>query len=82
MDCAGLKAETVMVEDVMLVSITDAKKRLDELIDLAISGEEIIITRRGKPVGKLRAFRQVQMIQDASEEFLAELDRSVRDYDR
>ncbi|WP_343038924.1 type II toxin-antitoxin system prevent-host-death family antitoxin [Paracoccus aestuariivivens] len=62
--------------------MTDAKKRLDELIDLAIAGEEIIITRWGKPVGKLRAFRQVQTLQNASEEFLAELERSVRDYDR
>ena len=39
----------------MYVSITEAKIRLEELIDRAIKGEEIIICRRGKPVARLVA---------------------------
>jgi prevent-host-death family protein len=30
-----------------------AKARLSELIDRAIAGEEVIISRRGKPVARL-----------------------------
>lgn len=35
-------------------SIADAKNRLPKLIDRALQGEEVIITRRGKPVAELR----------------------------
>jgi len=35
-------------------SVADAKNRLPKLIDKAIEGEEVIITRRGKPVVELR----------------------------
>jgi len=31
-------------------SVADAKNRLPKLIDRALEGEEVIITRRGKPV--------------------------------
>lgn len=36
-------------------SVADAKNRLSELIDLALSGEGVVITRHGKPVVELKA---------------------------
>src|SRR6516225_5844159 len=38
-------------------SVADAKNRLPALIDKALAGEEVIITRRGKPVVELRPTR-------------------------
>ena len=35
-------------------SVADAKNRLPSLIDKALAGEEVVITRRGKPVVELR----------------------------
>ena len=35
------------------VGIFEAKNKLSELVDRAEAGEELIITRRGKPVAKL-----------------------------
>ncbi|HEV7997444.1 MAG TPA: type II toxin-antitoxin system prevent-host-death family antitoxin [Stellaceae bacterium] len=35
-------------------SVADTKNRLPTLIDKALAGEEVIITRRGKPVVELR----------------------------
>ena len=35
-------------------SVADAKNHLPKLIDKALAGEEVIITRRGKPVIELR----------------------------
>lgn len=35
------------------LQLHEAKARLSELIDVVISGEEIIISRYGKPVAKL-----------------------------
>jgi prevent-host-death family protein len=35
------------------VSLADAKARLSELVALAEAGEEVRITRRGKPVARL-----------------------------
>lgn len=35
-------------------SVADAKNQLPRLIDLALQSEEVIITRRGKPVVELR----------------------------
>jgi len=34
-------------------SVAEAKNRLPELIDLALKGEDVIITRHGHPVVKL-----------------------------
>jgi prevent-host-death family protein len=36
-------------------SVADAKNRLPSLIDKAIAGEEVVITRHGKPVAQLTA---------------------------
>lgn len=35
------------------VSLADAKARLSELTELAAGGEEVVITKRGKPVVRL-----------------------------
>ena len=35
-------------------SVADAKNRLPSLIDKALEGEEVVITRRGKPVIELK----------------------------
>ena len=35
--------------------LADAKNRLSQLIDRALEGEEIVITRHGKPVVELKA---------------------------
>ena len=35
-------------------SVADAKNNLPKLIDRALDGEEVIITRRGKPVVELK----------------------------
>ncbi|MDQ2860923.1 MAG: type II toxin-antitoxin system Phd/YefM family antitoxin [Pseudomonadota bacterium] len=37
----------------MIVTITEAKSRLPSLIDLALSGEEVVIARRGKALVRL-----------------------------
>ena len=40
--------------DVTAYSVADAKNRLPSLIDKVLAGEQVIITRRGKPVVELR----------------------------
>ena len=35
-------------------SVAEAKANLPRLIDRALEGEEVVITRRGKPVAELR----------------------------
>jgi len=40
-------------------SVAEAKNHLPSLIDKAIEGEEVVITRHGKPVAELRARRQI-----------------------
>jgi prevent-host-death family protein len=40
--------------NVTAYSVADAKNRLPSLIDKALAGEEVVITRRGKPVVELR----------------------------
>lgn len=39
--------------DRMTVSLAEAKARLSELTELAAIGEEVVITKRGKPVVRL-----------------------------
>lgn len=36
-------------------SVAEAKNKLPELIDRAIAGEGVVITRHGRPVAELRA---------------------------
>lgn len=39
------------------VNVYEAKTRLSQLLDLAASGEEVIIARAGKPMAKLIPYR-------------------------
>ena len=39
-------------------TITEAKSQLSKLIDIALSGEEVIIKKAGKPVAVLHKFEQ------------------------
>ena len=40
------------------VSVAEAKAHLSELLDRVEQGEEIVITRRGKPVAKVSGVRR------------------------
>ena len=42
------------------VNIAEAKARLSELIDRAVSGEEIVIARAGKPMARLVPVKEMQ----------------------
>lgn len=41
-------------------TVTEAKARLSELIEQACAGQEIIISRAGKPVAVLTAYNKLQ----------------------
>jgi prevent-host-death family protein len=41
-----------------IYSIVDAESRLAELIDRALAGESVVITRHGRPVVELRSIEQ------------------------
>ncbi len=41
-------------------SVADARAGLARLIDQALDGEEVIITRHGRPVAEIRPMRPIQ----------------------
>jgi prevent-host-death family protein len=43
--------------NVTAYSVAEAKNTLPKLIDRALQGEEVVITRHGKPVAELRSVR-------------------------
>jgi prevent-host-death family protein len=51
-------------------SVADAKNKLPKLIDRALEGEEVVITRRGKPVIELRPVSQRTSSQTGTYEWL------------
>lgn len=51
-------------------SVADAKNGLPRLIDLALEGEEVVITRHGRPVAELRAIRPVPTASGADLDWL------------
>ena len=51
----------------MQIGIVEANKRLHELFDAAINGDEVIITRWGKPVAQL-----VKMMPEEAAQALAD----------
>ena len=55
-------------------SVADAKNNLSKLIDLALAGEEVVITRHGQPVVEIRA-RDLKPLKRMSPEWLERLDR-------
>jgi antitoxin (DNA-binding transcriptional repressor) of toxin-antitoxin stability system len=40
------------------VSVAEAKAKLSEILDNVENGEEVVITRRGKPMARLAAFNK------------------------
>lgn len=42
----------------MDISLAEAKARLSELVEQAANGEEVIITKRGKPVARLSTVKR------------------------
>ncbi len=76
------------------VSLADAKAQLSDLVDRVEAGDEIDITRRGKPVARLTAVARPRKAVDAAmlrsltdtmpapTESAADLVRSMRDGDR
>ena len=61
-------------------SISDAKTRLSELVDKVDHGEEIIITRRGRPVAKLSPISVDEDRLRRSREALARLRERAKKY--
>ena len=57
-------------------SVADAKNHLLKLIDRALQGEEVVITRRGKPVVELRPASPQPTPPVRSDEWLFERRRS------
>ncbi len=51
-------------------SVADAKNGLPRLIDLALDGQEVVITRHGKPVAELRAIRSAPTTPGADYDWL------------
>ena len=56
-------------------SVADAKNSLPKLIDRALRGEEVVITRHGKPVAELKSLKQALSPSKGTYEWL----RSRRD---
>lgn len=72
----------------MEVSIAEAKAKLSEIIKRVESGEQVTITRRGKPVARVTASKpflpfeshaDLRAAQKPSEKSSAELIREMRD---
>jgi prevent-host-death family protein len=50
---------------VMEIGSFEAKNKLSELLERAERGEEVVITRRGKPVAKLVSIREAHNVDEA-----------------
>ena len=49
---------------VISVTLAEAKARLSELTERAAAGEEVVITKRGRPVGRLSQVMQTKRAVD------------------
>lgn len=61
-----------------LVSLREANQRFSQYVAAVERGDEIIITRRGKPVAKLVAVRHERKLTPEQEEAFARLLKSAR----
>jgi len=50
-------------------SVAEAKNTLPRLIDQALEGEEVVITRHGKPVAELRPVGGVKNLSESAEAY-------------
>ena len=57
----------------MTTNLRDAKARFSELVKLAASGEEVIITVRGEPMARLAPPRGVRLSPTSREMWVEEL---------
>ena len=57
------------------VSLAQAKANLSQLIDQVEAGEELVITRHGRPVAKVTAVRPARRLIPSLSEFRAGLPR-------
>jgi prevent-host-death family protein len=55
------------------VNLADAKSRLSELVDRVEKGEEIVITRHGRPVARLSALERPKKPIPSMAEFRARM---------
>jgi prevent-host-death family protein len=62
-------------ESMTAYSVVAAKNNLPKLIDRALQGEEVVITRRGRPVAELKPLERPPSVHPATYEWL----RSRRD---
>jgi prevent-host-death family protein len=62
-----------------VVTLTEAKARLSELLDAVERGEEIVIVRHGERIARLRAYRAPEGGGDVPAPTLAEKWRRLRD---
>ena len=68
----------------MEVGVFEAKNKLSELLDRVERGEQVVITRRGKPVARLAAFESehdLTVAQDAAERLRARAAKSGGKFD-
>ena len=56
--------------DVTDYSVAEAKNTLPKLIDRALQGEEVVITRHGKPVAELRAVQRPPALPQGTYEWM------------
>lgn len=54
------------------MSVTEAKAKFSELVEFAIAGESIVITKQGRPVAKIVPFSGPKLVLGAYEEEMAE----------
>ena len=64
-----------MEHTVEIVSVAATKAHLSELLTRIERGEEIVITRRGKPVARLSPIRQAKKPVSSLQEFRDQLPR-------
>lgn len=67
------------------IGIEDARKTLGDLVDLAAAGTDIILTRRGRPVATITAYRQepsmILIYRDDVDEDFYEVNRPDGEFD-
>ena len=65
-----------------LIGLFEAKNKLSELVDAAAAGEEIIITKRGKPVARLNSVQVPTYDKAAVQKAMMEMDARREEHAR
>lgn len=56
--CTFQRVRNPMMADVERITVSEARKRLSQLLDSVALGREIVIVRQGRPVARLTAVRE------------------------